>query len=333
MNKRLFPLVILGFACLFMCNSCKKSGNKEIDPEFARYIAAFTYGKVSSTSDIQIELTQDLPNVELNKEIEGNLFEFSPSIKGKAYWTGTRNIKFVPEPGELKAGQEYDAWFRLDKVLDVESDFKEFYFYFKVPEQNFKVSLLPYSPIKDNDLIWNTVQGSVNLADDAPLENVKQMFSLSGDGAKDAKVKIIPTEVKGRYNIVIDSLRREAQARSYMLKIDGASISAKNTEEISIPIAQTSSTSFEVVDVRMAYDPQECIRITFSDPLSVNQNIQGLVSPNGVDNFSYDIQKNVLRLFLDNYKGGSNINLSIFRELKNFDNTPLDKSYTYSVNF
>ncbi len=318
---------------LLMCSSCKRSGNHEINPEFARYIAAFSYGKVSSTSDIQIELTQDIPSVELDKEIDQELFEFSPSIAGKAYWTSTRTIKFVPEPGELKPGQEYEAWFKLDKVLQVESDFKEFYFYFHVPEQNFRVDILPYSPIKDNDLKWNAVQGTVTLADDANIDNVKNMFSLSGDGSKDAKVKITPTEIKGKYNLLIDSLRRESKPIEYTLHIDGSPISAKRTEDLAISLPQIGGSTFQVIDVRTAYEPQECIRITFSDPLSLNQNIQGLINPNGIENFSYDIQKNVLKLYLDNYNGSSSIDLQIFKELKSFENKPLDKSYTYSLNF
>lgn len=333
MSKKFLLFSLFSIICLLLCNSCKRSGDHEINSEFARYIAAFSFGKVSSTSDIQIELTQDIPSVELNKEIDQELFEFSPSIKGKAYWTNTRTIKFVPEPGELKAGQKYEAWFKLDKVLKVDSDFKEFYFYFHVPEQNFKVDLLPYSPIKDNDLAWNAVQGTLTLADDASIDNIKNMLTLSGDGSKDAKIKVTPTEAKGRYSIVIDSLRRESSAREYTLSIKGEPISADKNEDIKISIPALTKSNYEVIDVRTSYEPQECIRITFSDPLSLNQNIQGLVNPNGIENFSYDIQKNVLKLYLDNYQGSSNVNLQIFKELKNFENKTLDKNYTYSLSF
>lgn len=331
MNKKLSPLIILGVLLLLVCNSCKRSGNHEINPEFARYIAAFSYGKVSSTSAIQIELTQDIPSVELDKEIDQELFEFSPSIKGKAYWTSTRSIKFVPEPGELKPGQEYEAWFKLDKVLEVDKDFKEFYFYFHVPEQNFSVSLLPYTQIKDNDVTWNAVQGTLTLADETNIDNVKSMFSLSGGKAKDAKVKITPTEIKGRYNILIDSLYRDSNDIEYTLHIKGEPIKAKR--DLDIPIAIPKISTFDVIDVRVVYEPQECIRVTFSDPLSLNQNIQGLVKPGEIENFSYDIQKNVLKIYLENYNGNSSVDLKVFKELKNSEGRSLEKDYSYSVLF
>lgn len=332
MNKRFNYIAIFSFILVSaLFSSCGRSGDKKINPEFSRYIAAFTYGKVSSTSSIQVELTQDIPNVELNKEIDQELFEISPSIKGKAYWTSSRNIKFVPDEGELKAGQEYDVWFKLGKILDVNSDFKEFYFYFKVPEQNFRISLLPYSPMKDNDLVWNTVQGTLTLADEANVDNINKMFSLSG-GANTGKIRITPTAVKGQYNIAIDSLKREKIAVEYTLAINGSSIEAKHEETLSIPLNPIGG-GFEVIDVRSVADPQECIRVTFSDPVSLNQNIQGLINPNGIENFSYDIQKNVLKIYLESYPTNSSINLQIYQALKSFENKALDRNYTFSVNF
>ncbi|MDU1889723.1 MAG: MG2 domain-containing protein [Dysgonomonas sp.] len=332
MKKTLFLLSFFFLTCLFMFNSCKRNGNREINPEFARYIAAFSFGKVSSTSEIQIELTQDIPTVELNKEVDQSLFQFSPSIRGKAYWTSSRTIKFVPEPGELKNGQEYEAWFKLDKVLKVDKDFEEFYFYFHVPEQNFNVNLSPYTPMKDNDLTWNSVKGTITLADETNVDDVNKMLSLSGgEKVSDAKIKVAPTETKGKYSIIIDSLYRTTQDLEYNLQIKGSPIKVDKEENIKISIPKIPN--FEVLEVEMEYDPQECIRITFSDPISLNQNIHGLIRPGNVESFSYDIQKNVMRLYLDKTTRGTSVELKIFKELKSSANRQLAEDRTFSVNF
>lgn len=332
--KRISFTLSLNFlliAFILFCNSCTKDKPRTIDPEFSKYISAFTYGTVSSNSEIQIELTQDLPAVELDKEIEEDLFEFSPSIKGKAFWTSSRKIKFVPEPGELKSGQEYHAWFKLDKVMKVDKKFKEFYFFFNIPEQNFSIDVLPYSPMKDNDLVWNSVQGTLLLADNAPIDKVQSMFSISG-GNNTAKIKVSPTEQNGRYTFSIDSLKREENSPvDYVLKIDGSPIDVKKEEKSIITLPKLNLNPFLVMDVRVVYEPQECIRITFSDPLSNNQNIQGLITPNGIDNFSYDVQKNVLKLYLDPSNNTTNVSLVIRKELRNIENKPLDKKYTYDL--
>ena len=321
-------LFVLMFAVL--CNSCKRSGTRTIDPEFARYIAAFTFGSVSSNSVIQIELTQDMPAVELEKEISEELFEISPAIKGKAYWTSSRKIKFVPEPGELKAGQEYQVWFQLSKIMDVENRYKEFYFYFNVPEQNFNASVLPYSPTKDNDLSWNTVQGTLSLADAAPIDKIEKMISVKG-AANTAKITVMPTEQAGRYEFTIDSLKRGDQPFDYVIHVNGSPIGVDKEEKFVISIPKLDSKTFYVTDVRVLYEPQECIRVTFSDPLSANQNIQGLININGIENFSYDIQKNVLMIYLDGTNNVTNVSLSLYEELKNSDSKALDKNYSYEL--
>jgi uncharacterized protein YfaS (alpha-2-macroglobulin family) len=333
MNRRRLPLAFISLIltlCFF--GSCEQT-KKEIDYEFAKYIAAFTYGNIHSSSEIQIELMHDVPAVELNQEVSQDLFKFSPSIKGKAYWTSTRTIKFVPEPGALKSGQEYDAWFKLGKVMQVESKFKEFYFHFFVPEQNFKVDVYPYSPMKDNDLVWNTVQGKLTLADDAGLDNINKMFSISGGQMAGTKINITPTETKGVFNIQIDSLRRERHDVEYVLKVDGSPIGVKREDQLPIAIPKIGAPTFEVIDVDILKEAQGAIRVTFSEPLSVNQNIQGLIRLNDAQNYSYDIQKNVLKVYLDNYRGGSNIDLKLFKEMKSADGKWLDKDYTYSLTF
>ncbi|GAB6011602.1 alpha-2-macroglobulin family protein [Viscerimonas tarda] len=332
MKKIRFSLTINFVLIVFVLlgNSCSKDKPRTIDPEFSRYIAAFTYGAISSDSEIQIELTQDLPAVELDKEIEEELFEFSPSIKGKAFWTSSRKIKFIPEPGELKSGQEYHVWFKLDEIMKVEGKFKEFYFFFNVPKQNFSIDVLPYSPTKDNDLTWNSVQGALLLADNAPIDKVQQMLSVSGETT--AKIKVTQTEQTGRYTFTIDSLKRyENRPTDYVLRVNGSPIDVEKEEKSVITLPKLNLNPFLVVDARVVYDPQECIRVTFSDPLSSNQNIQGLITPNGIENFSYDIQKNVLKLYLDPDNKATSVDLVIQKELRNFDNKLLDRRYTYEL--
>lgn len=333
MKKTIILFSFLVATGLFIFYSCKsKDSSQEINSEFAKYIAAFTYGKISSSSEIQVELTQDIPTVELNKEVEQELFKFSPSVKGKTFWTDSRTVKFVPDPGELKRGQEYQATFLLDKVLKVDKEFKEFNFNFHIPEQSYSISLLPYSQMKDNDLKWNSVQGTIYLADDVNPDDVKKMFSISGGEKSDkVSIKVSPTENKGRFSISIDSLYRGEDDLEYTLHIKGSPVKVKKDEDIKIAIPKISQ--FEVVDVSLEYIPQECVRITFSDPLSLNQNIQGLIRPGQINNYTYDIEKNVLKLYLDKTVRGTSIELKIFKELKSAANMKMKEDYVASISF
>ena len=121
MKKHVFPTAIVIAAwCLIICsfNSCSSKITTP-DPEFARYIHAFTYGNVSPESYIQIELAQDMPAVELNSEVKEKLFSLSPSVGGKTYWINSSTIRFVPDAGALKPGKEYTVNFLLNKLLQL----------------------------------------------------------------------------------------------------------------------------------------------------------------------------------------------------------------------
>ena len=86
--------VIAGFS------SCK-SNQKDIIPsaEYAPYVNAYTGGVISQNSTIRIELTQDQPMVDLNQELKDNPFSFSPSLKGKTYWSATIPLNLSPKKG------------------------------------------------------------------------------------------------------------------------------------------------------------------------------------------------------------------------------------------
>lgn len=339
MNKTLhyiyLSLVFISTTILMTaCGSKGASGPEpKIDPAFSSYISAFSYGRISTSSPIQIELTQDLASVELNKPIEDALFSVSPSIKGKAYWTSTRNIQFVPDEGELKPGTKYDVTFKLGKVINVDSHFKEFKFRVSTPDQAFRVDLLPYSPTKDNDVTWNSVKGSLTLADNVSIDNIKKMLSLSGAN-KEATIKVTPTEDAGNYSIIIDSLlRKEKNDVTYTLNVKGSPIKAK-TEDLELKIEIPAINSeFKIIDVRATYEPKKCIRVTFSDPLSASQSIQGLMNLSA-SNYSFDKQGNVLKVYLNNQAEDiSSVIINLHKEIQNHNGNRMQSDASHSVNF
>lgn len=332
MNKKIIIASLLTAIGFLIFLSCGSNREKIVNPEFGKYISAFTSGNVHNSSQIEIQLTQDMSNVEIGAEVEESLFTFEPSIKGSAHWKNSNTIVFSPEKGALKPGTHYDAWFKMGKVLKVDKEFEEFYFNFNVSEQNFQLSLDPYSPIQDTNLAWNAVSGTLKLANDAEVDNIVKMFSINGKDTKKTKVKVTPTSNLGYYNIVIDSLfRSETEAMTYAIKVDAKTIGGKKTEELSVTIP--SMPEFDVLSAEIVYEPQECIRVTFSDPLSQKQNIQGLISINSNNkNYSYEIDRNSLRLYVDS-EAGEKVELKVFKEIKNSMDKPLGKSKTYSLSF
>ena len=320
----LFLILLVGFFFV----SCKTEKSKQIDPDFAKYISGFTYGTISPQSYIQVELTQEMPAVELNAEVKDKLFSFSPNIKGKTVWINSRTIRFIPDDKELKMGRLYDAKLSLDKLLKVEDKFRSFNFHFKVSEQNYNFDLLPYKPINSNDLNWNRVEGVLKLVNASSVEDIQKMFSLKGAN-KEAQVNVMPLS-ETSYRIVVDSLKRTSNAVSYTLNIDGKPIDVKKSEKQTIEFTPIPETELEIVDVRIYDDGSQSVRVTFSSPLALDQDMRGLVVASEVDNFTYRVDKNVLYIYPETFPKDV-LNLQLNEGIKNNIGLGLTKDYTYQL--
>ena len=91
-------------AIVSLLSSCNKKDKWiDVDPAFSQFIDAYTTGFVSKTSAIRIQLASEASTTHaVGEAVNEGLFEFSPSIKGKAFWLDARTIEFKPE-GWIKA--------------------------------------------------------------------------------------------------------------------------------------------------------------------------------------------------------------------------------------
>ncbi len=246
------PLARLSFLILFavtllLFGGCDNKRPKSIDPEFSRYISAFTSGNVSTDAYFQVELAQEIPAVELNAEIKETLFSFSPSLKGHALWVNANTVRFIPETGQLKPGKEYRVTFHLGKLLRVDKKFQRFRFSTRVHGHNFTAEVLPYSPMSSTDLTWNGVEVLLNLSNPVSPEEAAGLFDVKG--TRGYRVRAT-TAGESSFRVLIDSLQRTSKPEQYMLIIDGKAIGSKKRLEHTIDLPPFSTDHFQVVDVR-----------------------------------------------------------------------------------
>lgn len=317
----------LFLATLLLLAGCHAKRTHDVDPEFARYISAFTYGNVSTDAFIQIELAQEVPAVELNAEIKEPLFSFSPSIEGQAFWVNGNTIRFMPQAGELEPGKEYRITFHLGKVLKVEDKFRNFRFPIRVNEQNFTADILPYTPMSTTDLTWNRVEVLLNLSNPVAADEVSKLFSVKG--STQDRLRVTATGAAS-FRVLIDSLQRSNTPQQYEVTIDGKAIGAKKKREHTVDIPSFSTDHFEVIDARVVQSGDPHIRVTFSDPLSQRQELQGLIVPSGVNNFTYRVDKNAILLYPETFPSGQ-VDLQIHQGIQNNTGLTLEKNYHYQL--
>jgi len=120
---KLATILLIMLSALFSC--ARKSSVPSA--EFAEYVKAYTGGPVTEASTIKIQLADGI-----QAAASDGLFSFKPSLKGSTVATGN-TIEFIPEQGQLKAGQLYDCCFKLGRLIPgMKKNLRNFNFSFMV---------------------------------------------------------------------------------------------------------------------------------------------------------------------------------------------------------
>ncbi len=324
LNAFIAPIVFLAILFLF---SCKE--NKEVVPsiEFAPYISAYTGGVVSSTSPILIELTNELPAVELDAAFKKNPFSFTPALKGSTRWLNNKTICFDPEPGQLKAGVLYNAQFRLKEVKDVEKSLEKFPFSFRVMPKSFKADIYPIHVSSSSPQLV-TIEGVLHLNDIADLETVEQMISIDSKAFKNLSLDIKQGEQPLSYVFRLDSIQKQNEETSIQLTINGKpfGVDKKFEQKITIPSVET----FSYMGLRKIHQPENGLEITFSEPVSDTQDLTGLISIPEINSYVTQVKENKVYIYFETKKSGT-ISVDIDQGLKNRTNRKLNKASSISV--
>lgn len=316
-------LFLLLAACTLA--ACSSSG-KDIVPsaEYAPYISAYTGGIISQGSTIRIELAQDQPMVELNNELEKNPFSFSPSLKGKAYWVSNNTIEFVPEAGTLKPGKLYEGTFRLGTFVHVDPSLEEFNFSFRVQERNFTLHTEALSITADRP-DHASLQGELRFSDRMEKEAVEKMLSIRSDKGTAPAVSIIATDNPARYRFEVKEIQRERKDYKLHIEADGsaAGMEARTATDITIPARET----FRFLSAKRIEEPENGIEIVFSSPVSITQDLKGLIEIPEVSASIFQVKENKVYVYFE--PGQLNqVTLNIHEGVKDYREKPLGTSQT-----
>ena len=140
---RIWKLFLLTCGLTALFSACNRHHETIPSMDFANYISAYTGGSIASDEPIRVVFAQDVESAEIGKNIEKNVFSFSPSLKGHAFWENSHTITFVPDSGELKQGKSYKAKFLLSEFYPVSRKLRKFPFSFHVQQREFSLKMLP----------------------------------------------------------------------------------------------------------------------------------------------------------------------------------------------
>lgn len=314
-SRRLFFFLLVILSVLSAC----KDGTQPIeaqtrpDAEFRKYIAAYTSGVLARDGEISIVLQEPSAKFTVGgDEIAMDLLSVRPSLNGRLYWKNDRTIVFSPLE-KMKSGTRYEFKFDLAQVLDVESRFSIFPFSIYTQAQGMKVKVLRLSPYNDSDFRKNRFKGIVVTADYLEEALVEEMIRFELDG-EFLKSTWLHAPDGRKHTFFIDSILRQKDAQDIMISwsIDTDGFETDGNLTYDIP----SISNFSYRDASIRKDPEQHIRIRFTDPLDIDQALIGLIRIGGSDDVRFEKESNVLKVYPKSRLTGAQT-LSISSDVQN----------------
>jgi len=310
---------------LFSCSSKEKW--IDVDPAFSRYIDAYTTGVVSKTATIRIQLAAEVNTTHaVGEAVKEDLFDLSPSVKGKAFWLDARTIEFKPD-GLLKPDQLYTVKFKLGKVSKVPDKFSSFKFSVKTVKPSFKVT--------DDGLRSNGVKNKMSYSGDietADVEDGTQVEKLltAAQGNKALTIKWQHNNAAKTHHYIIENIDRGKNASNLELSWNGRpmNMDVKGGKPVAVP----AQGDFKVLNVVAVNDVQQYASVQFSDPVAVGQDLSGLISISNQSDVAYTINGSEVKVFGSGKLDG-NFTVFVNTGIKNTWSDVLQSGYTSNVFF
>lgn len=330
MKKIIIPflrtLCVLVFAALLV-QSCgrNKEPNFMVNPEFAKYVMSFTSGMVSNQSKIQVRFVQEIAEAQVGQELSKNPFTISPKVKGKAQWIDSQTIEFTPEE-PLSSGQVYSVSMNLQKFIEVPNELKKFAFSFQVLSQAISYEFEGISPYKEGNAQWQRIHGCFTTADFASAADVESLAK-----AEKHRMTWAHSADGKRHSFTIDSVERKNEEQTLRLSWNGKVIGAEKSSE-SKNILIPALNEFKVLGVRQKNAPKLMIEVFFSDPLSKEQDMNGMFKLSPSMNATVVVDGTKAQIIPSKMILGE-VKLEVHAGVKNASNKRLGQSYNHCFTF
>lgn len=272
------------------------------EPAYNPHIAAFTSGVINGSSAITIVLSEDYQGeMTLQEAIPEKLFGFSPGIRGEARWTDNRTIEFRPAE-RMPNGQTYQVRFFLGKIKQVEREYATFEFSFQTIVQSFKLEVTQFEPLDPDSAEWNRLAGLLAAADLLDPSRAANILSAR-QGRRNLEITWGQETPGTQLPFQIDSVQRMAGKSQVVITWDGKPEGIDQKGELVIDIPAIGD--FTVMEVSPQQQPEQLVRIRFSDPVDPEQDLNGLIRLEDAAGLRFMVDGNEVRVYPEYRLSGS----------------------------
>jgi uncharacterized protein YfaS (alpha-2-macroglobulin family) len=273
-----------------------------VNPAFSKYIESYTSGVVSKGSAIRVKLAGTVQTAHaVHEAIDDDVFEFSPSLKGKAYWLDAQTIEFRPE-GDMKPAELYEADFNLSKVTNVPDDLEHFKFAFQIIRSGMEMEFGALQSTSRTSLDQMKLSGTIRTADKENSQQVEKLLTINYAPGTTVNWQHDATQTEHRF--VIDHIKKpSAGSAALTVNWDGKPIGAADNDvkQFAIP----AIGEFKVIGARAVQDQDQYVEVQFSNPIQVGQELNGLVGITSSTDPAYTIDGSLVKIYTPDHLNGS----------------------------
>lgn len=330
----LYSFIFVLTICMFF--SCKQKDKPqqvfhtlEVDPGFSTYIEEYSGGIIPVNGSFQVKLTTAVAtSIETNKVAInlGSLFTIEPSVKGECTY-GDGTFTFKPQ-GNLEEGTEYKITFRLENIMEVPDKYKEMVFNVSTLKRHYSVTLNGLKTTSEESDHYS-LDGEVITSVPLPSEQVEQIILAKQEG-DELKVQWQHLENENRHLFHVMDIQRKSKISDVIVSWAGKAVNVNEEGERKVEIPALNE--FSVVSVMVKDQPEQQLKLIFSDPIDNNQDLEGLAWLKGIKGSELALDGNQLTLYLRERLSGEQ-ELIVDKNIKSNQGKTLFENYIKKIEF
>lgn len=274
--KHLLLKICMVVATVITTSACDSSEPMKPD-EIEKWIAAYSPERIDIGAVIRVESTDSLlARIDTLRSLD-KVFRFSPSIEGTPRYVNCgRYIDFVPKSGSLKQGVRYNCRVALSQLTGIDS-LKDFSFDIVVEKRESRLAELCVSIDPDN--VQQVIITGKMLFSIAPSDQSTDA-SLVECNVAGTKVSIKNTDDKLCHTFTIHGIRRKTKDFPLHIKYNPRGEFSTATSSVVVP----GLSEFKMLYAERRESTQPYVDIEFSAPLAANQELDGLITIDEIEN-------------------------------------------------
>ncbi len=297
------------------------------DSAYSNYIKAYSAGHLSRGEAIKIVFNDDQLKPGIHEKVSADWFSVQPAVDGELRWSSNNVLEFIPNE-YLPSSSEYKATLRLSEMTLATGELSEFRFGWRTYDQGYTATFTGVEAYESKTPTLQMVRGVVNTSDIVTLDELQADFAAFQSGRELALSW--QQKTTSAFSFVIDSVSRGEDSSAVMLNWTLQNGDRELSGSTSQRIA--GLYEFSVINYEIVQQPDQHIKLLFSDPIAEGTDLEGLFTIGGEAPLRVEHSSNEVRIYTA-YRMQGQTSVEIASQLESYAGYKLQPPFSVQLNF